>query len=241
MKHIHFEEIDSTNTWAKRHIAEWASEGVTLITASGQTAGRGRFNRQWVSPFHVNLYATFCFWFDTQRDDIGHIPQLLALAVAQMLEKEGFSPVIKWPNDLLLKGKKVAGILCETVMDQERRGIVCGLGLNVNMPLNALNQIDRPATSLLVEAGRSFDIKDILKHLQKLFTDSLSDFIGNGFSRFFPLLQERSAFKKGDWVRFHDHQTFVEAQFEALHADGSVELRLPDKSLKIYYSGEFLF
>src|SRR4029077_7189564 len=107
---------------------------------------------------NLNIYATFCFWFDLQRTDIGHIPQLLALSAAQTLEEQGFLPTIKWPNDLLLRDKKVAGILCETILEQGLRGIVCGIGLNVNMPLHILNQIDRPATSLLFEGGHAFEV-----------------------------------------------------------------------------------
>lgn len=120
MKHIHFDTIDSTNTWSKRHTGEWAPEGVTLVTASKQTSGRGRFKRTWISPPDVNIYATFCFWFDPKRNDVGHIPQLLALAGASTLMQQGFLPKIKWPNDLLLNGKKVAGILCETILEQEK-------------------------------------------------------------------------------------------------------------------------
>jgi BirA family biotin operon repressor/biotin-[acetyl-CoA-carboxylase] ligase len=239
-KHIHFEQIDSTNTWAKMHSDQWDPEGVTLITASGQTAGRGRFKRHWVSPPHLNIYATFCFWFSLQRTDIGHIPQVLAIATAQALDIQGFSPTIKWPNDLLLRDKKVAGILCETILEQEKRGIVCGIGLNVNMPLEMLNQIDRPATSLLVEGGRALEVTTILNVLQPLFLTALNQFIEKGFSPFFPLLKERSALKKGQMVHFHDNQTLIEAQFEHLHPDGSIELRLSNGTSKIFYAGEFL-
>jgi BirA family biotin operon repressor/biotin-[acetyl-CoA-carboxylase] ligase len=239
-KHIHFACIDSTNTWAKTHTNQWAPQGVTLVTASEQTAGRGRFKRQWISPPHLNLYATFCFWFDLQRTDMGHIPQLLALAVAQTLEKERFLPLIKWPNDVLLQGKKVAGILCETVLEQERRGIVCGIGLNINMPLEVLNQIDRPATSLMVEEGHPFEVAAILETLQQFFLSALNIFIYQGFASFYPYFQERSALKRGQVVRFHDNQNLIEAQFEYLHPDGSVELRFPDGSLKIFHAGEFL-
>lgn len=239
-KHIHFEQIDSTNTWAKMHPDQWAPFGVTLITASSQTAGRGRFKRQWVSPPYVNIYATFCFWLEPQRIDLGHIPQLLALTTTQMLEKYGFSPAIKWPNDLLIQGKKVAGILCETIVEQEKRGIVCGIGLNVNMPLEILNQIDRPATSLLVEKGKAFEVVEILDRLQHHFLEALGKFLHQGFAPFFPLFQERSALKKGQAVRFHDNQTLIEAQFENLYPDGSVELRLSNGTLKVFYAGEFL-
>jgi BirA family biotin operon repressor/biotin-[acetyl-CoA-carboxylase] ligase len=239
-KYIHFEEIDSTNTWAIMNTDQWSAKGFTLVTASRQTAGRGRFKRRWESPSHVNIYATFCFWFDLERKDTGHLPQLLALAAAQTLEIEGFSPKIKWPNDLLLRGKKVGGILCETVLEQGKRGIVCGIGLNVNMSQDALNQIDRPATSLFVERDHEFDRASILEILKETFITSLEDFILQGFSPFFPLLQKRKAFNKGDQICFHDNQRLIEGVFEAIHSDGSLELKLPDGTTKIYYAGEFL-
>lgn len=239
-KHIHFEDVDSTNTWAKMHTDQWSHAGVTLVTADGQTAGRGRFKRLWVSPPRLNIYATFCFWFDLKRTDLGHIPQLLALAAAQTLEKQGFLPTIKWPNDLLLQGKKVAGILCETLLEKEMRGIVCGIGLNVNMPLEILNQIDRPATSLLVESGHAIEVAIILEELQKQFLMALNQFIQNGFDPFFSLFREKSALKEGQMVRFHDNQTLIEARFESLHPDGSVMLRLSNGDIKIFYAGEFL-
>jgi BirA family biotin operon repressor/biotin-[acetyl-CoA-carboxylase] ligase len=239
-KHIHFDTIDSTNTWAKEHFDQWASKGVTLITASAQTAGRGRFKREWISPPHCNIYATFCFWLNLQRTDVGHIPQLLALAAAQALEFEGFSPHIKWPNDLLLQGKKVGGILCETLVENDHRGIVCGIGLNVNMTNEILNQIDRPATSLFVERGVTFEVSALQETLQQNFLTALNQFISTGFAPFFLLFQKRSAFKKGEKVCFHDNQNLLEAQFENLHPDGSVELRLFDGTTKIFYAGEFI-
>lgn len=240
-KRIHFEQIDSTNSWAKAHTEQWSQEGVTLITAGGQTGGRGRFKRRWESPADVNIYATYCFWLDQNRTDIGHIPQLLALAAARTLEKEGFSPTIKWPNDLLLNGKKIAGILCETISSEKGRGIVCGIGFNVNMSKEILDLIDRPATSLFAESGVQWEVCALLDEMTVVFLVFLDEFIRQGFKKFFILLQERSVYVKGDAVRFHDNNRIVEARFEALHPNGSVELRLPDGTLKIYHAGEFLF
>lgn len=240
-KHIHFEKIDSTNTWAKMHVEQWAKNGVTLFTASEQTAGRGRFLRRWESPPLVNIYATFCFWLNPQRSDIGHIPQLLALAAAQTLEGQGFSPTIKWPNDVLLNEKKIGGILCETILESGMRGVVCGIGLNINMSQDDLNRIDRPATSLFIESGREFETALILEVLQQNFMDSLNDFMRKGFAPFFPHLQQRSSLKKGQIVRFHDNQTLLQARFKALLPDGSVELQLLDGTMKVFHAGEFLF
>lgn len=240
-KRIHFECIDSTNTWAKKHLDQWSPVGVTLVTASEQTKGRGRFKRQWCSPPHFNIYATFCFWFDLQRRDLGCIPQLLALAAAKSIENKGFLPTIKWPNDLLLQGKKVGGILCESIVQQTRRGIVCGIGLNINMPLEILNQIDRPATSLFVEGGDVLEVEEMLELLQYFFLIALEEFMYKGFAPFFSVFQKRSFLKRGQTVRFHDNKNLIEAQFEQLNPDGSVKLRLPNGKSKIFYAGEFLF
>lgn len=239
-KHIHFEKIDSTNTWAKLHSQHWASEGVTLITASEQTTGRGRFKRCWISPPHVNIYATFCFWMHKQNLEIGYIPQLLALASVQTLEKYSFTPKIKWPNDILLNHKKMGGILCETIMDDQRRGVICGIGLNVNMSQEALSMIDRPATSLLVEGQQTFDLELILENLQQLFVPYLQKFMKQGFHSFFPLFESKSSLTKGQFVHFHDNQTLIKAQFERLHPDGSVELLFPHGIIKKFYAGEFI-
>lgn len=239
-KHIHFEHIDSTNTWAKLHTNQWAPQGVTLVTASEQTAGRGRFKRKWISPPHVNIYATFCFWFDPLRTDVGHIPQILALVAVQVLRKQGFLAKIKWPNDVLLNKKKVGGILCETILTHEKRGIICGIGLNVNMPLDLLQHIDRPATSLWVEGGKLIEVYQLLDCLTHDFLTALNQFIAQGFSSFFSLLKKFSTLKKGDRVRFHDNQTLITAEFTCLHVDGSVELRLSDGTQKKIYAGEFL-
>ncbi len=239
-KHVHFETIDSTNTWAKTHVDQWAAEGVTLVTASQQTAGRGRFKRTWISPPHVNIYATFCWWISLQRTDSGHIPQLLALAAAHTLEKKGFTPKIKWPNDVLLNNKKVGGILCETTVENSQCGIICGIGLNINMPQNILEQIDRPATSLLVESGSCFDPFEILESLKNQFIEMLNQFMTTSFTPFFPLFQMRSALQKGQKVCFHDNQQLIEAHFESLHPQGAIELRLSNGHSKIFYAGEFV-
>ena len=240
-KEIHFETIDSTNTWAKNHWQEWDPLGLTIVSATTQTAGRGRFKRQWHSPPHVNLYVTYCFWLKNHTLTIGHVPQLLALAAVHVLEKMNFLPTIKWPNDVLLQGKKVAGILCETIVINEKRGIVCGIGLNVNMTKEDLSLIDRPATSLYAETGLTYDLKSIQTDIQHCFAAYLDSWSIKGFDIFFALLNKHSTYQEGDLVYFNDHQGIVKAYFEKLHPDGSVWLRLMDGSLKICHAGEFNF
>ena len=240
MKHLHFTSIDSTNTWAKAHVDQWIDHELTLVTAFEQTGGRGRFNRKWISPPDLNIYATFCFLVDAQRTDLGHIPQLLALTAAQLLEKWDFEPKIKWPNDLLLNGRKVAGILCESILLEEKRGIIVGIGLNVNMPKHELEKIDRPATSLYAESSQLFSLSILIQALKNGFENNLKQFIRVGFDHFWELFRSRSYFKKGDPITFHDNQNKIDGTFDCLHPDGSVQLLLPNSKTKIYYAGEFL-
>lgn len=237
---IRFAEIDSTNTWAKNHPELWAPEGMTIVTASEQTAGRGRFDRRWESPPGVNVYATFCFKVDPGRPDIGRIPQLLALSACLSLIRKGFDPRIKWPNDILLSEKKTAGILCETILHNEMRGVVCGIGINVNMSRELLIRIDRPATSLFVESGVIYDPEEIFSSVLEEFDNRLPYFLAEGFQKFFPLYCELSIHKKGQRVRFHDNQKLIDGQFDSLESDGSVRLVLPDGTSKIFYAGEFV-
>ena len=152
IQRYHFSTIDSTNSWAKANVENWTASSdeimketdfaMTLVTAEEQTGGRGRFNRLWESPRGVNIYATFCFLVAPTRSDIRQIPQLLALAASQVLETYQFSPLIKWPNDILIQGKKIAGILCETTMHESLLGVVCGIGLNVNMTKETIEKIN---------------------------------------------------------------------------------------------------
>ena len=133
----------------------------------------------------------------------------------------------------------MAGILCETIQEGERIGVVCGIGLNVNMSPELLMQIDRPATSLLAERKETYTVSEILIELKNIFISNLKIFLVEGFDRFFPLFVERLNLKKEKKVRFHDNQTWVEGEFECLHPSGAIELRLPDGKLKTFFAGEF--
>lgn len=199
-KRIHFASIESTNTWAKDHFEMWSTKGLTLVTASHQTKGRGQLGREWLSPEGMNLYASFCFWFPLDRMDMGNIPQVMMLSVCRLLEEKGLHPKIKWPNDLMLSEKKLAGVLCETIMEEEKRGVICGLGLNINMSDELLSQIDQPATSLKIEIGETVEIESFLESLVMNFAIDLERFVSEGFSNFLPFFLERSFLKAGEAI-----------------------------------------
>ena len=177
---IHFDTIDSTNDWAKGHLERCSTAGITLVTADAQTAGRGRFERKWVSPPGLNLYATFVFFVPGAAYDAMPVVQLLAKAAQSALKRFGFACDIKWPNDLLIAGKKVAGILCETRPHGEYVAVIVGFGLNVNMPAEILAHVGQPATSLAVEGNAVFDREEILAAIQEEFEPAVRALLKKG-------------------------------------------------------------
>lgn len=236
----HFESLDSTNSWAKRNTFLLPLEKMTLVTAGEQTAGRGRFKREWVSPSGQNVYATFCFRIEKACHAIGNLPQILALSTLQVLENQGFKPKLKWPNDILINGKKVAGILCETTPLSDHLMVALGIGLNINMPLNSLQKIDRPATSLFAESGQHSNVEHYIQLLQETFTKDLSLFLEEGFIPFYPKYKEKIIHHPQDLIRFHDNRILWEGAFKEIAEDGSLFIKLSNGEIKRFISGEII-
>jgi BirA family biotin operon repressor/biotin-[acetyl-CoA-carboxylase] ligase len=180
----HFSSIDSTNSWAKEHLGEFDKNKIMIITADGQTAGRGQFNRKWVSPPEENIYATFVFFMDMGRADVVNIPQVLAISLIKVLGDLGVNAKIKWPNDILISGKKVGGILCETSTIENKLGVVLGIGINVNMEAAWFEKIDQPATSIAAEKGSYIQKEEFFQTFSEIFIGNLEFFLANGFSSF---------------------------------------------------------
>ena len=122
-KLISLDKIPSTQDWAHDLIARGEASNRTVITATAQTAGRGRYRRQWVSH-HGNLYASFIFK-SVERDP--KLSYAMGVAVAETLIHFGLSPQIKWPNDILINGKKISGILIEYAQSF----VIVGIGINI--------------------------------------------------------------------------------------------------------------
>lgn len=153
---IHHREVESTNDVARALAEDGAPHG-TAVLAERQTAGRGRRGRTWVSPPGENVYLSLVLRPELPAERAFELTLLAAVALAEALEFCGVAPGIKWPNDVELGGRKVAGILAElsTSPDGLLRHVVLGLGVNVNAPLSGLpEEIRARATSLSSALGR---------------------------------------------------------------------------------------
>jgi len=156
-----FGEVLSTNSVLARLAEGGAREG-TVVLAEGQTAGRGRLGKVWFSPAGVNLYASILFRPSLPPSEVTVFSLIASLALFDAIQEEGVTPAIKWPNDLLVSRKKVAGVLAEArSSDEQVRRLILGVGVNLNIEgqalVAALGNAGLAATSLREVAGREID------------------------------------------------------------------------------------
>lgn len=131
MNILRFDSLPSTNTEAARHAQQGAPEGLTIVAAE-QTAGRGRLERQWVSPAGAGLYASMILRPRINATCWSLIPLMAALAVHDaLLESCSLQTDIKWPNDILVGERKLCGILAETIDTTVGRAVILGIGINL--------------------------------------------------------------------------------------------------------------
>lgn len=237
MHTIHLSTIDSTNTYAKLHVREFPTNQITCIYADEQTAGRGRQQRSWVSPPEVNLYVTFFLQLPLNTPHLTSIGQILALSCASLLSRYNLSANIKWPNDIQLKGKKVAGILCETTFHPPLVDLFLGIGLNVNMEKALLDQIDQPATSLLAETNKIWERKTLLRELQAQFEQDLKKFTQEGFAPFHALFNDLLAMKGQEIILFDGQRTWS-GICDSITPHGELKLVLQSGEVKTFASGD---
>ena len=175
-----FDRLASTNTLMRERLFQGLEvPSGQIIVAREQTAGRGRQDRKWLSAPSQNL----CFSLFVQTDaELAAVPSLTmaaALAVNDLLRSLGILSAPKWPNDVLVGDRKICGILSERV---EPSGIIVGIGLNVNMSNEEAAAIDRPATSMLIESGKSHDLAQTLEALFQPLEYWIDEWQKGGFS-----------------------------------------------------------
>lgn len=182
VKIIQLEEVDSTNSYAKKNISN--IEDKTAIITKKQTSGRGRLNRSWVDLGEENLFLSIILKpSETFNEIYPNLTQYLSVTLCKVIESYGIQTQIKWPNDVLIDGKKIAGILSETVMQgQKLEGIVLGVGVNLNSNQEKINAIpNKIATSLNIETQKAIDLKEFLNKLLTEFFEHYDEFLQSGF------------------------------------------------------------
>jgi len=233
-------ETGSTNSDAFRLAEEGAPEG-TVVMADAQSGGKGRRGRAWSSPAGVNLYCSVILRPHVMPHEAAQLTFLSAVAVARSIERTtGLKAEIKWPNDVLIGARKVAGLLNE--MSAETDGInfvILGLGVNLNMTAAQFpSDLRHPATSLLVEMGvrvsRAGFAAIMLNELDRLY----ANFLSQGFGPVREEWQLRCNAHGRELVVSDAGSEVVRGMFDGIDADGALLVRRMDGRVERILSGD---
>lgn len=182
---VHRDSIDSTNRLAAELARGGAAEG-TVVVAEQQTAGRGRLGRSWSSPAGLNLYGSLVLRPELPPGEVPRLTLVAGIAVADAIAavRPELAPRIKWPNDVLLGGRKVAGVLTELDAEAERvRFVVVGIGVNLNaQPDDFPPELADKATSVAIASGERVDRAAFTAALLGSFDAAYARFRRGGFA-----------------------------------------------------------
>jgi BirA family transcriptional regulator, biotin operon repressor / biotin---[acetyl-CoA-carboxylase] ligase len=236
-----FTELASTNLTAMEQGEAGAAEGLVVL-ADLQTAGKGRLGRRWESPAEVNLYLSILLRPDMPPWEVPRLTFLSAVAAARALQEVARLEVqVKWPNDLLVNGKKIAGLLNEMSAESDAvHHVVLGLGLNLNMTAAQFPpDLRYPATSVLLETGAEVSRLAVVVSLLEQFDRLYDEFLQHGMEPVRKAWQELFAMR-GKTVRVESGQSSVTGVVAGIDEDGALLLQLPSGELERVLSGDVL-
>lgn len=227
---LHLEEVDSTNTYLK--IRKGTLPHGTVVYADRQTAGRGRYERKWVSQegglyFSVLLKPPY-------NPFLPNLTQLMAVSICQALEQLGLAPAVKWPNDVQVNGRKISGILSEAVFDKSTfQAVVLGVGINIGQ--EGLEHVGQPATSLKM-LGITVSRADVLERVLHFFWQGYPALCEKGFETIYTAYVRRFA-ALGKEVCVKDGNETIFGRAEGISPRGTLLLHTA-QGLKEIYIGD---
>lgn len=229
---IHFSSLPSSNDYLKEHYQE-LEEG-TVIVPLTQTKGKGRLGRVWLDEGKSLLFSLLLKG-EEYKSLLHLLPLLSGVALSLALEEKGFTPNIKWPNDVYLRDKKVAGILLEAVTSSTLKAVIIGIGVNVNND-HFDPSIEEKATSLLLEKGKEMDKEEIIISFLHHF-DSLLIKQKQGENSFYDYLAQHD-YLKGKTLSLNYYSENLEVKALGIELDGSLKVMDKQGNIKFVTSGE---
>ncbi|WP_341323035.1 biotin--[acetyl-CoA-carboxylase] ligase [Solibacillus sp. FSL H8-0523] len=236
----YFERVESTQLVAHDLVRQGVPDG-TLVIAEHQTAGRGRMQREWESSEGKGIWMTLIIRPEIAPHQAPQFTLVTAVAVvnAMKVSFQNFTPQIKWPNDILVNGKKTTGILTEMIAEENRiQALLIGIGINVNQ-----EQADFPdalqtiATSVAIEEGQQVDRVQLVAKVLDFLEHYGDHYVKHGF----PLIKklwEESSCTIGSQVRATTLREVVEGEAIAITDSGVLEIRQANGEIKGVYSAD---
>ena len=233
------DSVSTTNETAKELARKGAGEGA-LVVAEEQTGGKGRLGRRWFAPKYKGIWFSLVLRPPVLPPEANQVTMLAAVAVASAIKKEtGITAGIKWPNDLLVGGKKICGILTELSAEMERINyMVVGIGINVNQDETDFPEdLRESAASLKTESGRKIARVRLIQAALTEFERWYGIWLEQGFTPVLDSWKEMSI-SLNRQVRIHTPNKSWEGWAEDIDRDGALLLRLPGGELQRVISGE---
>lgn len=225
-RNIHYEEtVESTQKIAHRMASEDAPEG-TVIIAEEQLSGRGRMARKWHSPKYSGIWMSMILRPNIPLSNAPQLTLLAAVSIVQAIEEmTDLVPDIKWPNDVLISGKKVTGILTELQAEADRiHSIIIGIGINVNQKLEDFPaEIQDIATSLFIEKKDTVSRAELIRTILKNFENLYTMYLEQGFLPI-KLLWEGYASSIGKYIKARTLTNTIEGIALGITDDGVLKL-----------------
>ncbi len=237
---LRFDSLPSTNLEAAQRAIEGAAEGLCVV-ASEQTAGRGRLQRQWISPKGSGLYFSIVLRPRIHQSSWPLITLAAALAVHDaLLETYSLKTDIKWPNDILSNNRKLCGILAETVDTTQGRALVLGIGINLTSSAYP-PEVHEIATSVQLETGKVPNLEIILRNVMiaLLRRYEMLQSVSGGEE----ILREwsvRSSYASGKRIRVANGQEVLEGTTRGLEIDGALRVETDEGEIRIVRAGDVM-
>lgn len=226
-----FPALDSTNQWALQQ-----AQCGDVCLAEQQSAGRGRRGRSWQSPAGVNLYLSLRWCFEQVPENLPILSLVTGLAVADALEDCSITGHgLKWPNDVYYAGKKLGGILLESVGDLKQ--LVIGVGLNINMPVEAATGIDQPWISLREIGSQPVDRNQVAAAFLDRMLARLHTFPQLDMAQFQQEWRRHDVLNRRPVRVFSGNKTF-EGIASGVNSQGQLQLKLIDGLIKNFSSAD---
>ncbi|MCQ2549331.1 MAG: biotin--[acetyl-CoA-carboxylase] ligase [Lachnospiraceae bacterium] len=234
----YYEDTDSTNADAMRLGEEGAEHG-TLVVANHQNKGRGRRGRVWQSPVGTTISMSFLVKPEIAPGKASMLTLVMALAVAKGIEEAcDLSTAIKWPNDILVNGKKVCGILTEMKAEMDYiHGVIIGVGINVNVE-SFPEELQSMATSLILEKGRKVSRAEVIERVAENFEEYYEKFMETEDLSLLRDLYEERLISKGKAVKVLDPQGEYTGISKGITDTGELVVETQDGKEQQVYAGE---
>ena len=235
---IYYKQLESTNVKIQELAAEGALHG-TVVVAEEQTAGKGRRGRSWESPAGENIYMSILLRPILEPEKAPMLTLVMAYSVIKALQMCGYQGVqIKWPNDLVLSGKKVCGILTEmSLLGNQIDYVVVGVGVNVNTSQFSQELSDK-ATSLYLEQGQKAAKQELIEFIVSQFYDEYERFLKEKDLSFMQEAYNRLLINRGKEVRVLEPGNEYTAYAQGINERGELIVHTAAGEKKTIFAGE---